>query len=75
MATRLGRPRNKATKTATFRLKESEWEDLRRCAIHSDLTMADWLREQVRKYKRLCRKRGDWPEGADRGASHGEIQP
>ena len=71
MATRLGRPRNKAVKTATFRLKESEWEDLKKCAIHADLTMADWLREQVRKYKRLCQKRGDWPEVADRGEDEG----
>jgi len=73
MAARLGRPRNKATKTATFRLKETEWTDLKKCAIHSDLTMADWLRDQVRKYKRLCQKRGDWPEVADRGEGYGEI--
>ena len=53
------------------RLKESEWEDLKKCAIHSDLTMADWLRDQVRKYKRLCQKRGDWPEVADRGEDEG----
>lgn len=71
MATRLGRPRNKATKTATFRLKESEWEDLKKCAIHADVTMADWLREQVKRYKRLCQKRGDWPETADRGEKNG----
>lgn len=73
MATRLGRPRNKAVKTATFRLKESEWEDLKKCAIHADLTMADWLREQVKKYKRLCKNRGDWPDTADRGNEDGEI--
>lgn len=66
MATRLGRPRAKAIKTATFRLKEAEWEDLKKCAIHSDLTMADWLRGQVKNYKRLCQRRGDWPETADR---------
>ena len=75
MPTRLGRPRNKAVKTATFRLKESEWEDLKKCAIHADLTMADWLRGQVKKYKRLCQNRGDWPEVADRGGDDGEIQP
>lgn len=67
MTTRLGRPKNKTTRTATFRLKESEWTDLKKCAIHADLTMADWLREQVRKYKRLCKNRGDWPEVANRG--------
>lgn len=66
MATRLGRPKDRYTKTATFRLKESEWEDLRKCAIASGETMADWLRNQIRKYKRTAKTAGRWPDSIER---------
>lgn len=63
---KLGRPALKKIKTASFRVSEQEWADLRRCAIAEDVTMVEWLRHQIKKCRRYHKTKGDWPEEIDR---------
>lgn len=66
MQEKLKRPKEKNNKVVNFRLKEKEWEDLRRCAIVSGLTMVDWLRMSVQEYKKKAIKAGTWTEKTER---------
>lgn len=63
---RLGRPKAHKKVLLNFRMSELERDDLRRCAIAEGLTMADFLRDCIRKCKRRHKEKGDWPEETDR---------
>ena len=69
---RLGRPKPQKVVSMTFRLSENEYSDLRRCAIGTGGTMADILRDAIRKTKRRLKEAGEWPDTAERGVDDAE---
>jgi hypothetical protein len=63
---KLGRPKEQKQKTVSFRMSLREWQDLRKCAIAENASMADFLRACVKKCKRRHKNAGDWPDVIDR---------
>lgn len=63
---RLGRPKVKKKVLLNFRFSELERDDLRRCAIAEQLTMADFIRQCIKNCKRKHKNKGDWPEEPER---------
>lgn len=63
---KLGRPTAKHTEMVGFKLTVQERDDLRRCAIAENLTMADFLRKCITNCKIRHKRAGDWPEETDR---------
>lgn len=64
---RLGRPQVKRERCASFRLTQQEWGDLRKCAIAENCSMVEYLRDCIRKTKRVHKSHGTWPDTVERG--------
>lgn len=63
---KLGRPKDIRTKSITFRLKASEYADLRKCAIAEEKTMAEFIRNAIKNCKRKHMTNKTWPDTAER---------
>lgn len=63
---RFARPKAGAKVVVSFRLEESAYDDLRRCALTANSTMTDWLKNQIEEYKQQSITEGVWNEALNR---------
>lgn len=66
MKVAFSKPKREMIKSLNVRLRQEEWEDVRRIAIAENLSLAGVVRELVAERKAKLIKANRWPEETER---------